>query len=242
MRITLLHGFSQTARCWGPLDAALSAAHGPRPIDLPGHGARTSDPVPDDLWSAADEVASSMSRGALLGYSLGGRVALHVALAHPDGVRALILISATAGLRDPAERAARRAADEELADRIESDGVEPFLDDWLARPLFAGLPERYAFRERRLTNNAAGLAASLRRQGTGTQEPLWDRLSEIAVPTLVVSGAEDPKFTELGREMAAAIGPSATHVVIPGAGHTTHLEQPGATAVAVLRFLDSIRR
>ena len=242
MRITLLHGFSQTARCWGPLDAALSAAHGPRPIDLPGHGNRTLEPVPADLWGAADEVASSMSRGALLGYSLGGRVALHVALAHPERVTALILVSATAGIRDPAERADRRAADDRLADRIEADGVGPFLDDWLAGPLFAGLSERYAFRDRRLANSAAGLAASLRHQGTGTQEPLWDRLAELTMPTLVVTGADDAKFTRLGAEMAASIGPAATHVVVPGAGHTTHLESPGPTAAAILSFLDSARR
>src|SRR5690606_23536537 len=107
-----------------------------------------------------------------VGYSMGGRLALHLALARPDLVRRLVLIGATGGIDDEDDRAARRAADERLAAHLEQVGVATFVDEWLAQPLFAGLSPTAAARDERLANTAEGLASSLRLAGTGTQEPL----------------------------------------------------------------------
>ena len=172
---------------------------------------------------------------------MGGRVALHAALSHPDEVRALVLIGATAGIVDETERAARRAADERLAERIEEIGVEAFVDEWLANPLFAGLSAETALRADRLRNTAVGLAVSLRSTGTGTQEPLWGRLASITAPVLVLAGEHDAKFRELGSRLATEI-PDARFDVVPAAGHTVHLEQPGATADAIASWFRSTAR
>lgn len=238
-RVVLAHGFTQTARSWAPFEQLL-AERVPGvetvPVDLPGHGDSRADPALDLPGSAAHLVDTG-GTAVYVGYSMGGRVALHGALASPDRVRALVLIGATAGIDDDAERAERQAADEQLADRIEQIGVEAFLREWLRNPLFAGLSADAADVGDRLRNTAAGLAASLRNTGTGTQEPLWSRLGEIRVPVLVLAGEHDAKFRELGGRLAAAI-PEATFVVVPGAGHTVHLEQPVATADIVADWLD----
>ena len=172
---------------------------------------------------------------------MGGRYALHVALRHPDAVERLVLVSATAGIDDPGERADRRRTDDALAARVEADGVESFLRFWLDQPLFATLPAGAAGLETRLGGTAGGLASSLRLAGTGTQQPLWDRLAGIAVPVLVVAGQLDAKYTALGGRMARTIGPRARLEVLPGAGHACHLEQPGAFLDVVTSFLDAPR-
>ena len=180
---------------------------------------------------------SAGGNGVYVGYSMGGRVALHAALAAPEAVQRLVLIGATAGIDDPDERQARREADERLADHIEAVGVPTFVDEWLTNPLFAGLTEDTAMRADRLRNRASGLSASLRATGTGTQTPLWDRLGEIRCPVLVLVGAHDAKFTDLGRRLVEGL-PTAELVVIPDAGHSVHLEQPEATATAVAAWLN----
>jgi 2-succinyl-6-hydroxy-2,4-cyclohexadiene-1-carboxylate synthase len=228
----MVHGFTQTRRCWGPIAADLARDHELVLVDAPGHG--RSARVEADLVGGGDLVARAAGEATYLGYSMGGRVALHTALQHPDQVRGLVLVGATAGLEDPAERAARVADDEARADRIERIGVEAFLDEWLSLPIFAGLDEASAHREARRENTAGGLASSLRRAGTGTQQPTWDRLSELSMPVLVVAGADDAKFVALGRRMAESIGPNATFAAVDGAGHTAHLEQPE-------RFLATLR-
>jgi 2-succinyl-6-hydroxy-2,4-cyclohexadiene-1-carboxylate synthase len=163
---------------------------------------------------------------------MGGRVALHAALAYPGRVKALVLIGATAGLDSASDRQQRRTADDRLATRIESIGVPSFIDQWLANPLFKGLTDDQAQGEDRLRNTPEGLAASLRSTGTGTQEPLWDRLSEIDIPVLVIAGERDDKFRVIGKRLADGISKS-TFDVIPDAGHSVHLEQPAATAQAL---------
>lgn len=232
--VVLLHGFGQNGRCWGPFGEALAVAHEVDALDLPGHGAAAV--IEADLPTTADLVADSIraARPAIvIGYSMGGRAALHVALAHPRKVAGLVLISATAGITDDDERAARVAADEALAAAIEADGVDAFVERWLALPLFAGLPPEMRFDDERRTNSARGLATSLRRAGTGTQEPLWGRLADLTMPVLLLAGAEDEKFTAIARHMAEAIGPNAALVVVDGAGHSVHLEQPTMTAAIV---------
>jgi 2-succinyl-6-hydroxy-2,4-cyclohexadiene-1-carboxylate synthase len=225
-RIVAVHGFTQTSACWSPIDAELAADHELVLVDAPGHGA--SAHIELDLAAGGRALADVGGPGLYLGYSMGGRFALHTALARPDAVERLVLISATAGLDDADERAARRGADERLADRLIQIGVPAFVDEWLAQPLLAGLNGDRAHRRARLANTAEGLASSLRRAGTGTQEPLWDRVAELTMPVLVVAGSDDSKFTAIAERLAAAIGPNATLAVVAHAGHTVHLEQPEA--------------
>jgi 2-succinyl-6-hydroxy-2,4-cyclohexadiene-1-carboxylate synthase len=237
-RFVLAHGFTQSARSWTTFERLLESRLPEATtiaVDLPGHG--DAEPPADlDLWSSADLLADQGGPGVYVGYSMGGRVALHTALTHPAVVERLVLIGATAGIDDPDERAARRAADERLADHIEAVGVSIFIDEWLANPLFAGLTDATAQRADRLRNSPARLAASLRATGTGTQTPLWDRLGEIECPVLVLVGEHDAKFTELGRRLVDGLA-QADLVVVPGAGHSVHLEQPDATVDAIVAWL-----
>ncbi len=233
--LVLLHGFTQTGASWAPVVAELQ---GRFPIilpDAPGHGG--SSQVRTDLWGTADLLVATVGRPALwVGYSMGGRMALHVALAHPDQVEGLVLISTTGGIDAPEERDARRAADDALAARIQAGGTEAFLDFWLAQPLFSTLPPGSAGREARLANTPDGLASSLRLAGTGTQEPLWDRLARFRtrpMPVLLVAGALDSKYRDQAERMATSIGPSARVLIVPDAGHACHLEQPQVVSAAI---------
>ena len=157
-------------------------------------------------------------------------------------MRALVLIGATAGIDDPAERAARRTADEALASRIETDGTEAFVADWLAGPLFAHLQPTPDDLAARRANRPEGLAASLRHAGTGTMDPpWWDELARIDVPVLLVTGGDDAKFTALAERLVTAIGPNAERTAVPAAGHAVHLERPDETAAAIVAWLDRLR-
>ena len=224
-----MHGFTQTGASWDALVPRFEAA---------GLTVQTPNvPAAADLWSAATELGRRCGRGAWVGYSMGGRVALHLALSAPALVESLVLVGATAGIDDPVDRATRRERDEGLARFVEHRGVEAFLDHWLAQPLFAGLDPAAAGRATRLANPPALLAAHLRRLGTGTQPPLWPRLHELAMPVLIVAGERDLKFTALGRRLVQCIGANAELAVIGGAGHACHLERPGEFAAAVVPFL-----
>ena len=234
-RLVLVHGFAQTQACWGEVAPALAADHEVVRVDAPGHGGSAG--IEADLTATADLLAEVGGPATYVGYSMGGRTVLHLALARPDVVRGLVLVGATAGIDDPIEREARQVADDALAVAIEVDGVDAFLDRWLALPLFAGLDERTSFRAERSTNTAAGLASSLRLAGTGAQEPLWDRLPSITDPVLVVAGADDERFTALGRRIADGIGANATFSSVPGVGHSAHLEQPDAFLAVVHPWL-----
>lgn len=229
--IVLLHGFTQTARCWGPLARDLGTEHEIVRVDLPGHG--DSAGVYVGIESSVELIADGCGPGTYLGYSMGGRFALRLALDRPDVVERLILVAASPGLGDSHERVARRAADGQLADRLERVGVEAFVHEWLDLPLFAGIHQAMRYEVERCTNTSAGLASSLRLAGTGAQEPLWDRLGEVTMPVLLITGGDDRKFTRINEAMAERL-PASEHVVVPDTGHTVHLERPAATA-AVLR-------
>ncbi len=232
--VVLAHGFTQNAHCWGPLIDQLADAHTVEAVDLPGHG--EADALRADLTGAADLLVATGGRAAYLGYSLGGRIALHAALRHPNEVSRLVLISTTAGIKAADERADRRTADEALART--TDPLDHFLDRWTQLPLLAGIPAEALFLEERRRNSAAGLASSLRLCGTGTQEPLWSKLGDLTMPVLLISGGEDQKFTALAARMAEAIGAGARHVVVADAGHAPHLQRPCEVGTQVLAFLD----
>lgn len=232
--IVLLHGFTQTGRSWAPVIAALADAAATAP-DLRGHGdAADIGPVSFEAVRA-DVLALTPGPIALAGYSMGGRIALDIALHAPERIERLTLIGVSPGLADPTERAARRAADDALAEEIERDGVEPFAHRWADLPLFSDQPPEVAAaaHAERLRQTPAGLAAALRGLGTGTMEPLWDRLPELTMEVTLVVGERDAKFRAIAERMAAAIPHAQLHVV-PGAGHAAQLEAPAAVA-ALLR-------
>jgi 2-succinyl-6-hydroxy-2,4-cyclohexadiene-1-carboxylate synthase len=233
-RVVLVHGFTQTGRSWDTVADRLAQRFEVVTVDAPGHGG--SGDVRAALPDGAARLGATGGPATYVGYSMGGRLCLHLAVARPDLVRRLVLVSATAGIEDAAERSARRAADDELASSIERDGVDAFLDRWLAQPLFASLPPDAAGADDRRRNTAPGLASSLRLAGTGTQEPLWDELGGLAMPVLVVAGALDAKYVAVAERLADSI-PDATLEVIAGAGHSVHLEQPDAFVGVLDRWL-----
>jgi 2-succinyl-6-hydroxy-2,4-cyclohexadiene-1-carboxylate synthase len=235
-RVVLVHGFTQTLAAWAPVAERLARRWEVVRVDLPGHGG--SGEVRAGFAEAAALVGAAGGTGVYVGYSLGGRLCLRLALDRPDLVRGLVLVGASPGIADPAARAERRTADEALAGQVEREGVAAFLDRWLAGPLFATLPETAAGRADRLANRPEGLAFALRRLGTGVQEPLWGRLPGLVPPVLLVAGALDAKFTGIARDMAAVIGPRARVELVPGAGHAVHLERPDALAALVEDFVD----
>jgi 2-succinyl-6-hydroxy-2,4-cyclohexadiene-1-carboxylate synthase len=239
-RLALLHGFTQTGRSWAPLLPALEDRIGDHgdvlTPDLPGHGTRSD--VRADLWEAARLVGDECGRAAYVGYSMGGRVALHLGLERPDLVERLVLVSATGGIESAGERAARRRDDETLAQSLENEGVDAFLARWLATPLFADLSPEAAGLDARRENTAAGLAAALRLMGTGTQEPLLRRLDELTMPVLVVAGEHDEKFAEQALHLGGWIGPTAQLALVPDAGHACHLESSSAFLDLVVPFLE----
>lgn len=239
--LVLLHGFTQTGALWGPFGDAVGESRPLALVDLPGHGG--SGGVAADLPATAALVADAVAGAApydLCGYSLGGRVALQLALDHPGAVRRLVLLSATPGIPDAGRRAERRARDEALADALVADGdVAAFVDRWLAGPLFARVPPDRTGRAGRAANTAAGLAESLRQAGTGTQVPLWDRLGGLECPVLCMAGATDDRFSAVARRMVQAL-PAATLALVPGAGHAVHLEQPALVAKLVVAWLDGL--
>jgi 2-succinyl-6-hydroxy-2,4-cyclohexadiene-1-carboxylate synthase len=238
--VVLVHGFTQTGRSWLPISGRLSALHAFTLVDLPGHGG--SSGVRAGLWESAEQVASAAGRGAYVGYSLGGRVSLHLALSHPELVDQLVLVGATAGLEAEAERQRRRDSDGALAERLEAEGVEPFVRWWLSQPLFATLAPGAADLDTRLVNTPEGLASSLRLAGLGTQEPLWGRLWQLRMPVLVMAGELDTRFAALARRLTDAIGPNAELVLVPGAGHACHLERPDAFCLTLADFLADTAR
>jgi 2-succinyl-6-hydroxy-2,4-cyclohexadiene-1-carboxylate synthase len=233
--LVLLHGFAGTGRAWEQVVAALGPArYRPLTPDLRGHGAAASRRPITFADCARDALGAARGPFTLAGYSLGGRVALHAALTAPQRIARLVLVATTAGLQDPAERARRRAADEQLAAWAQGAGIDDWVARWTAQPLFAGTPAAAAARweEDLRRNDPAALADVLRGIGTGSMAPLWDRLGELTMPVDVVTGERDAKFTALGRRLVAGL-PRARLTVVPGAGHGLPREAPEALAAVL---------
>jgi 2-succinyl-6-hydroxy-2,4-cyclohexadiene-1-carboxylate synthase len=233
--VVLLHGFSGTRRTWDGVIAALEGErYRPLALDLPGHGDAADAERPITFARCiADVLARSPQRFVLCGYSLGGRVALHVALAAPERVSRLVLVSCSAGISGDAERAERRRADRALADELERLPFADFIERWRAQPLFACEPPEVGALARadQRRNRPNSLAAVLRGIGTGEMQPLWDRLGELSMPVTVIVGERDQKFRGLGRRMVELL-PDAELVVLAG-GHGLPLENPQGVAGAL---------
>lgn len=245
--LLLLHGFTRDARAWQPLLPCFDGYRTVR-VDLIGHGKSDSpaDPARYSMERAVEDLTAllhhlDIDRTALLGYSLGGRVALHFAAEASHLLWALVIESASPGIEDDMERDARFASDAQLAASIETDGIEAFAERWQSQPLFASqrrLPAATLEEQRRqrLDNSALGLANSLRGMGAGAQRWLLPGLPLIGVPTLFLAGALDERYAALAPVMAAAV-PDAEHRIIADAGHTIHLEQPKTYTETVTEFL-----
>jgi len=236
--VVLLHGFAGTGRAWDAvierLDPERYTALAP---NLRGHGT-ASDARPVGLDAVVvDVLAAAPPRFVLCGYSMGGRIALHVALAAPERIERLVLVATTAGIEDPGERAARREADERLAQLTEAATIEEFADRWMAQPIFAGTPPEAAriWREDLLRNDPRALAAALRGLGAGAMAPLWDRLGELTMPATVLAGDQDAKYLAIARDRLVPALAHADLAVVPGAGHGLPREAPGAIAAAIAR-------
>jgi len=246
--LVLLHGFTGSGQGMAEITQPLEQDYETLALDLPGHGQSTGPvrPDTDGFDECVDDLVATLEsaghhRAHWLGYSMGARLALGCAVRHPGSVESLVLLGGRAGIVDPVERAARRREDAVLAARIESVGVETFVDEWLAQPMFATLRRRGARflaeqRRQRVSNSARGLADSLRRLGPGAQPPLFDALPNVAVPVLLVAGALDRKFVALAHALAGQL-PQAEICEIADAGHAAHLEQPEAFVHAVQDFL-----
>jgi 2-succinyl-6-hydroxy-2,4-cyclohexadiene-1-carboxylate synthase len=231
-----LHGFTQTKDSAHQFRSILAGTNELLTLDLPGHGENAT--ILASLDETADLLAVALPEEpfSLAGYSFGGRVALHFALRHPARVNRLVVLGATRGIRDDAEREQRRRDDDELARRIETIGAAAFLDEWLAREMFASLPNDPLERLARSTN-AAGLAGSLRLAGTGTQRWLAPDLASLSVPTLALAGALDQKFRLEASAIADTVIVGRSQFV-EGAHHAAHLEQPQRCAASVTDFID----
>lgn len=241
-RFVFLHGFTQTHHHWHAaarlladrVDRAATLAF----VDLPGHGLAADDRH-GDIDHVGPRLVELAGRGTYVGYSMGGRIALTAAATGAPEVERLVLIGATPGIADPAERADRFRLDDERARRLERVGVDAFVDEWLAMPLFARLPADDDGLAHRRHNTVPGLAHSLRAYGTGAQSPRWDALAAVEIPVLVLAGEHDPKFAEIGARMAELL-PRGTFAAVPGAGHATHTERPVATTALITRWLTDL--
>jgi 2-succinyl-6-hydroxy-2,4-cyclohexadiene-1-carboxylate synthase len=231
MRLRLVHGFTQTAVSWRSVEARL-----------PGDWDVQALEIPDglDFASTAGAVGIRGGPGTWVGYSMGGRLCLRLALDRPDIVERLVLVSTSPGITVPKDRAARIAGDEALANSIEREGMAVFIDRWLDQRLFETLPRAAAMVEDRLRGNTVNrLTHQLRELGAAAHEPMTPRLSELQMPVLLVSGQWDRAYTELAEQMGTAIGANATVEVVEKAGHAIPLERPDELAHVLTSWLET---
>jgi 2-succinyl-6-hydroxy-2,4-cyclohexadiene-1-carboxylate synthase len=219
VRRIFVHGFTQTADSWKPVLDSLPPGDESTALDVPSG---------TDFVATALALGDCGGTGTYVGYSMGGRLCLRLALDRPDRVERLVLVSASPGIADASERAARRDADERLAREIEREGADAFVERWLTQPLFASLAPDASGVDVRVRDPAV-LTHGLRALGQGTQMPLWDRLGELAMPITLVAGALDQRYVGIARLMEERIPDASVHVV-DGAGHALHLERPDALA------------
>ena len=243
--VLIIHGFTGSGSAMAPLTELLGGTR--IAPDLIGHG-RSESPISLDPYSLKNislQLSSLMkqldaSPASIIGYSLGGRIALTFALSHPEMVKSLALIGTSPGISNGQERERRLKHDHELAASISEAGIGKFIDTWVAMPMWESLrqsltPEQWHDSiTQRTANHPLGLANSLRASGTGAMPPLHDILQDLGAPTLLIVGEQDSKFLQIAKEMAPRI-PRARIEIIANSGHATHLEQPHATAEAIMQ-------
>lgn len=248
--VVFLHGFTGSVDDWSDLAKKLENLCEPISVNLAGHG--PSDHPADISEYTIDAEIDRLLRivksrmietFVLVGYSMGGRIALSFACRYPNRLRGLILESTTAGIEDEDERKLRVKNDEDLACFIESNDIEVFVDRWMSLPLFGSQNKMPAdrlveLRTRKLRNSGKALANSLRAAGTGRMKPLWDCISNLTMPVLLISGSLDTKFTEINKKMASLI-PNCKHIVSDDAGHTVHFEKPEMYHQVVKDFISN---
>jgi 2-succinyl-6-hydroxy-2,4-cyclohexadiene-1-carboxylate synthase len=242
--LILLHGFTTSSNNWQRFIPALSEQFQLITPDIVGHGNNVivADISQYHMLQAAEAILSTIDEPFhLLGYSMGGRLALYIATHYPQKVKSLILESASPGLKTEAERQERKKRDDTLADKIEANGIEWFVDYWESISLWDSqqqLPDdvRQKLRKQRQENHTEGLANSLRGMGTGVMPSLWDKLAELPMPVKLIAGELDTKFVSINQEMTDLI-PDTDLSIVKEAGHTVHLEKPEAFTKLVLQFL-----
>ncbi len=219
-------GFTQTASSWNGVREVVDASCDVVALDVP---------VRDSFEATAEVIAARGRRGVYVGYSMGGRLCLRIALDYPQMVRGLVLVSATPGIADDDARAARVASDEELARSVERDGVEAFLARWLDQPMFATVPPDAPGLAERSLLPPVHLTHCLRVLGTGVMEPMWTRLAELEMPVALVTGTLDQKYDTIALQMLERIGAPVGHVRLEG-GHALPLEQPAVLGGFIAAF------
>lgn len=233
--LVLLHGFGGTGQMWAGVAALLDRKrYRPLALDLLGHGQESSHPSAISFAACVEQVlGASPERFVLCGYSMGGRIALHVALAAPERVSRLVLVSSSPGIEDARERAQRRAADRRLAADLEETPYEEFIERWRTQPLFVDDPPEVAAlaREEQRRNDPSALAGVLRGLGTGEMESLWHRLGQLEMPTTVIVGERDFKFRALGARMVDLL--ARGELVTIAGGHRLPLENPADLVTAM---------
>jgi len=227
----LLHGFTHTGASWTGVIEAMGERYRALAPDIRGHGtASRARPITlARVLHDLDRLAPQ--KFVLAGYSMGGRIALHVALALPERITNLVLIGASPGIADPGRRAQRREADERLAAELQRLSIEQLADRWAQTPVLADQPQAVAAvaRADRMRNTPEGLAGALRGLGTGALSSLWDRLGELSMPVTLIVGDRDARFRQIAQQMAQRI-PAAELVIVGAAGHAVHLEAPREVA------------
>lgn len=249
--LVLLHGFTGAGNNWRPYVDKWGTKYRLLLVDIIGHG-QSDAPVDPSRYAMHHATADlvkildylQIEQCDMLGYSMGGRLALATAVRTPGRIRALVLEGSTPGIADPEERKLRVERDEALARRIERDGIAAFVSYWESLPLFASqtkLPTsvRTKIRQQRLNNREVGLANSLRGMGTGAQPSLWHKLPKLNLPVLLLAGEWDKKFCRIGRAMRDKL-PQADFYEVAHAGHTVHVEQAAVFDTIVMDFLNRI--
>jgi 2-succinyl-6-hydroxy-2,4-cyclohexadiene-1-carboxylate synthase len=209
--VTFVPGFMQGGEAWEPVAGALGERYRVRCLDF-------------TTWTFDERIEELPAGGAVAGYSMGGRIALHAALREPHRFDLLALVGVSAGVDDPE---ARRRSDEELAAWIEEHPIEEVVERWESQPVFETQSDALRAQQRRgrLSHEPAKLARLLRSAGQGTTPPVWDRLHELRCPVLLIAGERDDRYVEAAHRMARKI-PDARVEIVPGAGHAPQLERP----------------
>ena len=225
-RVVLVPGFTQTASSWKGAAEVVRESCEVRALDVP---------PPSTFSATARALGAAGGAGLYVGYSMGGRLCLRLAIDRPDLVRGLMLVSTSPGIADRNERAARAEADDMLADGVERDGVDAFLASWLAQPMFATVPADAPGLADRRRLTPEYLAACLRLLGAGVMEPMWNELSQVKVPVWLVTGTLDTKYTAIARRMLERMHPGVAHMQLDG-GHALPVEQPAVLGGLISAF------